>query len=227
MPVQGKKIEVYIDIVSPYSFYAFDYLRKRKGALLEHGVQVEFFPVFLGGINVGSGNKPPWTLPAKAAYSKFDGPRAQKYFGIKHTIPDFFPILSLLPQRCLTYVKTHQQDKFEDLFQACFESLWLEHLDLGKPEYMVTPLQKIFGKEGASEILKAAQMPDIKQKLNDTTKHAFETLGAFGCPWFWVYDGKGKAEPFFGSDRFHFMWDYLDVPHQDLELQKKIISGKL
>ena len=70
-------------------------------------------PIFLGGVNVGSGkafniikssftyhlpgNKPPWTLPAKAAYGKFDGDRARKYHGVKEiTTPSFFPILSLL-----------------------------------------------------------------------------------------------------------------------------------
>lgn len=52
--------------------------------------------MFLGGINVGSGNKPPWTLPAKAAYGKFDGKRAQQYFGVPIEVPSFFPILSLL-----------------------------------------------------------------------------------------------------------------------------------
>lgn len=54
----------------------------------------------------------------------------------------------------------------------------------------------------------------------ENTTHAFKDLGAFGCPWFWVHDGKGNAEPFFGSDRFHYMWDYLELPHQDLVLVK-------
>lgn len=43
------------------------------------------------------GNKPPWTLPAKAAYSKFDSQRACKYFGVPPIqTPDFFPILSIM-----------------------------------------------------------------------------------------------------------------------------------
>ena len=56
-----------------------------------------FIPVFLGGINVGSGNKPPWSLPAKAVYGKFDGDRAKKYHGLeKMEAPDFFPPLTIL-----------------------------------------------------------------------------------------------------------------------------------
>lgn len=44
-----------------------------------------------------SGNKPPWTLPAKAKYLKFDGDRAKKYFGAQDmSTPEFSPILSIL-----------------------------------------------------------------------------------------------------------------------------------
>lgn len=112
------------------------------------------------------------------------------------------------------------------MFQSCFESLWFGHLDLAKPEHMLSALLKVFTKEEAEEVMKAAQTPEIKQALNDITKHAVEDLGAFGCPWFWVHDGRGNAEPFFGSDRFHYMWDYLGIPHQDLELLEPV-SGKL
>jgi hypothetical protein len=44
-----------------------------------------------------SGNKPPWTLPAKAAYGVFDTERAKRYFGTQDIrTPEFFPILSIL-----------------------------------------------------------------------------------------------------------------------------------
>jgi 2-hydroxychromene-2-carboxylate isomerase len=91
---------------------------------------------------------------------------------------------------------------------------------------MMTALCRVFSKQEAEEVLKSAQTPEIKQALNDITRHVVEDLGAFGCPWFWVHDGLGNTEPFFGSDRFHYMWDYLNIPHRDLELQSPI-SGKL
>lgn len=54
-------------------------------------------PYMVYSTNPGlTGNKPPWTLPAKAAYSKYDGARAQRYFGESYEVPSFFPILSLL-----------------------------------------------------------------------------------------------------------------------------------
>jgi 2-hydroxychromene-2-carboxylate isomerase len=104
--------------------------------------------------------------------------------------------------------------------------MWLQHLDLSTTENMLIALLKVFNKQEADETMKAAQTPEVKQSLNDATKHAVEDLGAFGCPWFWVQNGRGNAEPFFGSDRFHYVWDYLEIPYRDLELQGPI-SGKL
>ncbi|VUC32715.1 unnamed protein product [Clonostachys rosea] len=227
MTTHKKKIEAYLDCVSPYSFLAFSYLSQRKQALEDLNVELEFIPVFLGGIMASSGNKPPMALAAKSAYSPYDIKRAQKYFGLRFKVPDFFPFLSLLPQRCLTLVKESYPEQYDDLHKACFHALWLDHKDLSKQENMVAVLQAVFGTEQATKVLQGSQSPDVKKKLNDVTKHTAETLGAYGCPWFWVHDGKGKAEPFFGSDRFHYMWDFLDLPHQDLELLPAPVLGKL
>ncbi|OJJ61505.1 hypothetical protein ASPSYDRAFT_43424 [Aspergillus sydowii CBS 593.65] len=217
----GKKIECYIDCVSPYSFYAFTYLQANRPILQAQNVEIEFIPVFLGGINVGSGNKPPWTLPAKAAYSKYDGKRAQRYFGHDFEIPSFFPILSLLPQRALTYVKTtHAESKYLAAFQSIFKTMWYGHIDVSTPENLAIALRDagVFSDTEVADIIAGAARPEIKQELTATTERVVKELGAFGCPWFWVSDGKGRQEPFFGSDRFHFMWDYLGLSHRDLEL---------
>lgn len=94
---EPKKITCYLDCVSPYSRFALQHLQNQRPVLALHGIEVDFVPIFLGGVNHGSGNKPPWTLPAKAAYSKFDMQRAKKYYGLPNMkTPDCFPIVSLL-----------------------------------------------------------------------------------------------------------------------------------
>lgn len=56
-----------------------------------------FIPVFLGGINHGSGNKPPWHLPAKAEYGKYDLERTKIYHDLTQLkTPKFFPPNTLL-----------------------------------------------------------------------------------------------------------------------------------
>lgn len=85
------------------------YLRKNRELLKQYDVEVEFHPIFLGGINVGSGNKPPWSLPAKAKYGPYDLKRAVKWFGTKklQSAP-FFPILSVFVSTVLGSEDTHR-----------------------------------------------------------------------------------------------------------------------
>ncbi|KAI1929906.1 hypothetical protein LOZ52_000103 [Ophidiomyces ophidiicola] len=122
------------------------------------------------------------------------------------------------PQRCLVYAKKQYPEKFENFFESCFETMWTGQLDISKPENLLVAARKVFDDTQAKEVVQGGNDPEIKKALTDNTEYAVKELGAFGCPWFWVHDGKGNAEPFFGSDRFHFMWDYLDIPHRDLEL---------
>ncbi|KAF2202902.1 thioredoxin-like protein [Delitschia confertaspora ATCC 74209] len=214
----SSKITAYIDCVSPYSYFGLLYLEKNREKLKLYGVEIEIIPVFLGGINVGTGNKPPWTLPAKAKYSPYDLARAKKYFGKPNIkTPSFFPILSLLPGRALNFIKARYPDLLAPVFLEIFSAMWENGKDVSKQDLLAEVLSKHFSEEQVREILENANSPLYKQKLNDNTQEAI-ARGAFGCPWFWVRNSKGVEEPFFGSDRFHYMWDFLDLPRRHLAL---------
>ncbi|KAF2132083.1 glutathione S-transferase kappa 1 [Dothidotthia symphoricarpi CBS 119687] len=218
MTIMSSKITCYLDCVSPYSYFALLHLEKNREVLALHNVEIDIVPVFLGGINVGSGNKPPWTLPAKGAYSKYDSARAKQYFGVPNTkTPSFFPILSLLPQRALGYIKETHPQAFVCAFLDVFRGMWEIGLDVSKPELLAQVLRDRFKEDEVGQIMENANSAPYKQRLNDNTKEALDR-GAFGCPWFWVRNSKGEEEPFFGSDRFHFMWEYLGLPWQDVRL---------
>ncbi|KAF7355355.1 Glutathione S-transferase kappa [Mycena sanguinolenta] len=198
----AQHIDCYLDITSLYSFFAFVHLLRRREVLATHNVSVDFHPVFLGGINVGSGNKPPWSVPAKKVYGEFESKRAKEYFGLPElTSPTFFPILSLLPQRAMCYIKaTFPQTTFEQAWLAFFRANWIPpHANLSEPDAFCAVLR-------ATKLFSDAEVLD---------------QGAFGAPWLWVRDATGKEEPFFGSDRFHFVWQYLGLPWKDIELLPK------
>jgi glutathione S-transferase kappa 1 len=151
---------------------------------------------------LGTGNKPPWTLPAKGAYSKYDSERAKQYFGLENVkTPPFFPILSLLPQRVLGYVKEAHPRLFTTTFIDIYEAMWQQGKDVSKPDVLAETLGKRFSEEDTRQIVDGANSPAYKQRLNDSTKAALDR-GAFGCPWFWVRNSRGEEEPFFGSDRY-------------------------
>jgi len=205
--------------VSPYSYFALLHLEKNRETLSQHKVDIDVIPVFLGGINVGSGNKPPWTLPAKAAYSTHDSARAKRHFGVPTLqTPPFFPILSLLPQRALGFVKEAYPRLFIAVFLTIFSAMWQHGEDVSNPDVLAKVLQQHFSNDEARKILESANSAPYKQLLNDKTREALDR-GAFGCPWFFVRNSKGKEEPFFGSDRFHYMWEYLELPWKDVELE--------
>jgi 2-hydroxychromene-2-carboxylate isomerase len=141
-------------------------------------------------------------LPAKGAYSKYDVARAKRYIGLENVeTPAFFPILSLLPQRALGYVKEAHPQLFTTTFIDIYEAMWQQGKDVSKPDILVETLCKRFTKEQVQQILDSANSPAFKQRLNDSTKAALDR-GAFGCPWFWVRNARGEEEPFFGSDRY-------------------------
>lgn len=122
----------------------------------------------------------------------------------------------------MTYIKQSRDRKtLESSFLAIFQGLWKEHLELSKPENLVIALGRVFPEKEVQEIITAAGSPKIKAELQETTEYVVKEKGAFGCPWFWVRNGE-KEEPFFGSDRFHYMWDFLEIPHEDLKLKAKI-----
>ncbi|KAJ6172068.1 HCCA isomerase/glutathione S-transferase kappa [Penicillium chermesinum] len=171
------KIDAYVDCVSPYSYYATQYLQRNRKALESHGVEVEFHPIFLGGVNVGSGNKPPWTLPAKGAYSKFDSERACRYFGVPPIRPpDFFPILSILPQRCMIYIKRHYpRERYETTFLLLWEWIFHKNIDISKPENLAELLQSHgYSDDEVKSILGAASTSEFKQALTDNTQAALD-----------------------------------------------------
>lgn len=147
------------------------------------------------------GNKPPWTLPAKAKYSKFDSARAKKYFGKPNIqTPSFFPILSLLPQRALIFIKAKHEELYIQTFLDLFSEMWENGVDVSKPDLLARVLLKRYSEAQAREIIEKANSAEYKQALNDNTKEALDR-GGFGCPWYWVKNSNGDEEPFFGSDR--------------------------
>jgi glutathione S-transferase kappa 1 len=138
---------------------------------------------------------------SQAEYSKFDSERAKKYFGAtKVRTPSFFPILSLLPQRALGFIKANHPELFVQTFLDLFTEMWEKGIDVSKPNLLASVLSKRFSSSVVKSILEGANSAEYKQLLNDKTKEALGH-GAFGCPWFWVTNSKGEEEPFFGSDR--------------------------
>lgn len=228
---------MYMDIVSLYSYLAFLDLQRNSDLLKAHNVEVEFHPVLLGAINVGSGNKPPWTLPAKAIYGAHDARRSIARFpGLVIQTPKDLMAVSktIVPNRALHFIKRHHPPStFLTALHYLMHLFWSPpNLNLTLPENVAKALLdcpasfisssspqdgKLFTKQQVEEIMKGTETAEVKEALKNATQEALDK-GAFGNPWFWVTNGKGRGEPFFGSDRFHFIYKFLGLPFQDVTL---------
>ena len=123
----------------------------------------------------------------------------------------------------MTYIKkSTSKSDYEAAYLACFETMWKRQLDISKPEQLTTALRRVFPEPKVPEFLTGASNPEIKSELTAVTEKVVKEQGAFGCPWFWVKDAQGREEPFFGSDRFHYMWRYLGLPFEDVRLKSRI-----
>jgi len=118
----------------------------------------------------------------------------------------------------MCFVKAnYPKQKFEDSFFELWAGVWEEQLNLSDPAQFQSVLERHFTRDEATAIVEAGSEKQWKDQVLKNTEEAL-SRGAYGAPWFWVRNSKGEEEPFFGSDRFHYMWDYLDIPHHDFEV---------
>ncbi|KAH6654019.1 thioredoxin-like protein [Truncatella angustata] len=228
------RIEIYLDIVSFYSYVAFKQLLDTRSLLEAHGVQVDIKPFFLGGIMAASGNRPPWTVPAKAKYGSLDADRTQHAVGLPDISPpeDLMAVSrTMLPLRALHYIKaTYSLEAYLTTWHYFLHLFWgppkrnlCEAAELAKALAEVRSgfggasekqsSQPLFSNHDVENILKATGEAKWKAELKTTVEEALER-GAFGAPWLWVTNDQGKSEPFFGTDRWHFVYEFLGLPYQ-------------
>jgi len=126
----GGRIECYVDIASFFSYIAVLQLVETGNVLKQHGVQVDIYPVLIAAINAGSGNKPPWTLPAKAAYLSRDTYHAKVLVGLDpattQTPPDLFSAArTQSANRALTYISRHFPTRvYHEALLGLFAKFW-------------------------------------------------------------------------------------------------------
>ncbi|KAL7939002.1 thioredoxin-like protein [Trichoderma chlorosporum] len=226
----GGKIECFLDLASYFSYVAFVDLAQNQDKLAANGVEIEIYPVLLGGINHLSGNRPPWTNEAKAAYLKYDSRRSADRVGLFNiqSPPDIMAVShTISPLRALHYIKAnYPKATFLAAFESMFMALWTPpNVNLIPEENLRAVLQgarekpgksdskQLFTEDEVEKIMKSRG--EMKNVLVATTQKAVDR-GAFGAPWLWVTNAKGEQEPFFGSDRFHHIYKFLDIPFQDI-----------
>lgn len=188
----SKKIEFYFDVGSPASYLAWTQI---KTLAQRHSAQLEMKPMLLGAVFQATGNSSPATVPAKGNYTRQDFQRFAKRYGVTLKHNPFFPINTLqLMRGAAAYQNTEHFDRY---LTAIFTAMWVEELDMSKPQIVAEVLER--NGFDPAEVMGLMGDPAVKDRLRQTTDEAI-ARGVFGAPSIFVGD-----ELFFGQDRLEFV----------------------
>lgn len=204
-----KVVELFYDVVSPYSWLGFEVLCRYKNVW---NIDLKLRPAFLGGVMHGSGNRPPGMVPNKFLYMSTDLHRLAEYFGVPLSPPAnpaevMFEKGSLPAMRFVTAVAEKHKDGdvlVEKVSRELWKRIWSTDQDITQPASLTEAgLKAGLSSNEVEELLNLAKSQPVKDKLKNVTKEALE-YKAFGFP-LTVCHVNGKPEVFFGSDRFELM----------------------
>uniref|UniRef100_A0A3Q2ZYW5 Glutathione S-transferase kappa n=1 Tax=Kryptolebias marmoratus TaxID=37003 RepID=A0A3Q2ZYW5_KRYMA len=196
-----KVVELFYDVVSPYSWLGFEVCFLNR--LILHTA----FPP-----PPTLGNKPPGLVPNKFLYMTKDLDLLAKYCGVPLQPPsDVFEAMfqkgTLSAMRFVTAVQQQEKggDKqVEQVSRELWRRIWSEDKDITEPASLSEAAKRAGLTDGEiQEVLKLSTSQEIKDKLKNTTEAALK-YGAFGFPLL-VCHIDGTPQMFFGSDRFELM----------------------
>ncbi|KAF2825910.1 glutathione S-transferase [Ophiobolus disseminans] len=209
------KLTIYVDCVSPYSWFGFTNITKYRPLLNANGVEVEILPFFLGAAREAAGNPFAPTPKWKEAFSKQDSETSGRLLGLKVVAPEVFPISSLFPVRVATYVKEHYPaEKFDATFEALASGYWGKSINISTPHGVHKALDGIFTAQEVDKIMKNALTPENKKRVIEITAAS----GAFGAPWIVGVNQSGEKRSWFGNDRWDQVLHHLGVPYTPVSI---------
>jgi 2-hydroxychromene-2-carboxylate isomerase len=195
-----KSVDFFFDVGSPSSYLAWTQL---PALCANHGAELVYRPMLLGGVYQATGNSSPATIPAKGRYTGMDYERHARRYGVPFQSNPHFPIITLFLMRAVTGIQLRQPERLQQLLTCVFKGLWIDALDLNQPQLTADVLKG--GGFDPGEIERLTQDPVIKAALKATTEEAVKR-GVFGAPTIFVGD-----EMFFGQDRMDFVREALSA----------------
>ncbi|XP_072281291.1 glutathione S-transferase kappa 1 isoform X1 [Pyxicephalus adspersus] len=203
---QRRVLELFYDVLSPYSWLGFEVLCRYKNVW---NIDLQLRPGYLAGIMQATGNSPPAMVPKRGLYMAKDIARLSEYFQVPLKQPsDFFTSVikkgSLAAMRFVTAIQLSHPEFVEPVSRELWMRIWSEDKDITEPGSILEAAIKAgMSEDEAKKALASISSPEVKNKLKENTDIALK-YGAFGMPSF-VAHINGKPELFFGSDRFELL----------------------
>ncbi len=199
-----RKIELFYDIISPYSYLAFEVLERYRRLW---DLELVLRPAFLGGVFKATGNQPPVSLAARASHLAHDLRRNSKYCEVVLGFPDGFPSNTLNTMRFLTLVKQAQPQQLSAVSRALWQRHWGEGKEVSSPEALGSACVVAGVDVGLVDRIAEQEVKDLLKAATDEAV----ARGAFGFPAVFTLH-EGEDQLFFGSDRLNVLAFELGLP---------------
>ncbi|GAA5834887.1 hypothetical protein JCM3766R1_002031 [Sporobolomyces carnicolor] len=212
------RITLCLDIVSPWSYFAYKILKRYRSAW---NFELIIKPFFLGGVMQASGNQPPLKIKNKGIWmNKVDLPLFAEMSDIPYTFPESFPINTIQVMRFLRALEQAHPDKLEPATDFFWELVWNRKgsesaKDAIDPATFCEKLVRanVLSQDQVKRVFELSQSSEIKDALKNEAAQLVNKDGAFGFPWIIVEKEGGSSSSgkrsFFGADRFEHIAFYL------------------
>ncbi len=205
-------VELFYDVISPYSWVAFELLCRYRPEWQSMALKLK--PFFLKSVLIESGNNPPLMIPNKGKYSARDLRRINQNYKIPVVIPKNFVEVAvekttLKPQRFITAIDIITKgESTEEISRQLWKRVFVSHQDVTLPDSLREAAKKAnINEEVVEKALVAMEQNEAKEYLNSNTKESL-SYGAFGAPTIVLHLPKGP-EMIFGSDRMEIIGSML------------------
>ncbi|XP_043823740.1 glutathione S-transferase kappa 1 isoform X2 [Dromiciops gliroides] len=221
-----RKLELFYDVLSPYSWLGFEILCRYRNFW---NIDLQLHPTLIAGIMKDSGNKPPALVPRRGKYLSKDLQRLGNFYQVPIQIPkDFLFVMlekgSLTAMRFLTAVNMECPEMLERVSRELWMRIWSRDEDITEPQSILAAAKKAgLFEDQAKGLLERCSTEEVKKKLRETTETACK-YGAFGLPMVVVHVDN-KSHMLFGSDRMELLAHLLG--EQWLGPVPSTVKGKL
>ncbi|XP_035110425.1 glutathione S-transferase kappa 1 isoform X1 [Callithrix jacchus] len=201
-----RTLELFYDVLSPYSWLGFEVLCRYRNIW---NINLQLRPSFIGGIMKDSGNKAPALIPRKGQYMANDIKLLRQHVQVPIQFPkDFFFVVlekgSLSAMRFLTAVNLEHPEMLENVSRELWMRIWSRDEDITQPQSILAAAEKAgMSAEQAQGLLEKSSTSKVKNQLRETTEAACR-YGAFGLP-ITVAHVDGQTHMIFGSDRMELL----------------------
>jgi len=200
-------VELFYDVISPYSWVAFEMLCRYKPVWQSMALKLK--PFLLISVVKDSGNNSPLIVPNRRNYMLKDLQRISNYYKIPIVAPKNIEVVfektTLKPQRFITAIDMITKGEgTEEISRQLWKQVYVTHQDVTLPDSLREAAKKAnISEEVTEKALVAMEQNETKEQLKKNSEESL-SYGAFGAPTIVVHLPKGP-EMVFGSDRMEII----------------------